>query len=217
MANRFTAAAAIPAVEKKAGKREKGERVATPGLLDYTMVCTLIDNLTAVKAAMAEPIKEQIVSYFKQQGARLMAPPDSYKGYEGAAEASLQLRRRASSSPLTEEQAAELRAACIEVGEEVVTPKQYVFNPAYMNDRALLEKISKALDGVKGVPDDLILLQEERKKYVVTEDTIATLFRKKAAVIDKFIETVMVPAIRTKLSKDVDIKKTLEHAKELVS
>jgi hypothetical protein len=56
--------------------------------------------------------------------------------------------------------------------------KLFAVNPKYAADEALLGKVTKALEKI--VPEDFIVLQEERARYVITDEVLAQVFSKKA-------------------------------------
>jgi len=206
--NFFKTAEVIKAPEKKDPKSDKIEH-AIKGLSDYAHVDAVIKNLTTLRETLGEDINTKMKKIFKTGEKR----PDNFRGIDGTASASCEMRRRASSSPLTTEERAAFDAAEIPYETLDVVPQRYIVNPKWAGDEKLLEKISAALAKIPGMPDDFIQLQEGSKKYVVTEESINTVYEKK--LTDRFFTMVSVLAIKAKLEK-TDVKASIKVVKEII-
>lgn len=174
----FNKAKTIAPAPKKASSKAAKAEIEIAGIEHLAMIDALQKTLETVRATLEQDVKaaaaERFVAHIQETGQR----PDNFTGIEGGATASLQFRRRSSAYALNEEAVTLLRDAGIEPEKEVVTPQLFAINPAYAGDEALLAKVEKAL--VKIVPDDFIVVQEEKSKLIATETTLNTAISKRA-------------------------------------
>ena len=190
-------------IERKGAKTE----IEIQGLEDYAVIDSLIKSLEAVKDSYSEPVKSQAREVFLEgDGGR---KPANFRGTDGIAEASIELRKRSTRSTLSDEEVALLTANDVpfEVVEDVT--EAYVINPAYLGDSALLARIEK----VKGLPEDFILKQEQVARRVVSDDSVNTVFSKGLA--KELLDVVTVLAIKAKLNAPAD-KKAIELVKKIL-
>jgi hypothetical protein len=206
----FTNAKTIKAPAASKAKKSKPE-VEIAGLENLTLIDALIKSLEAVKSTFDEQVKTQAREHFVAEGTD--KKPENFRGTDGAAEASIELRKRSTRSILNDEEIAALTEAEIpvEVVEDIA--ETFVINPAYAADSALLGKIDKALKKVPGLPADFILAQEGKSRSVVSDDTVSAVFAKGLA--EQFIDTVCVIAVKPKL-ENPNLKAALELAKKFV-
>lgn len=160
----------IVAPKAKTKAKAKAE-VAIEGLQELAMIDALQKALEGVRASIEGAVKgaalARFVEYIRENGVR----PESFKGIEKGASASLELRRKGSNIPLSEGAVAMLNEYGIEPAKEVTTPRLFALNPQYAENAELLAKVDAALSGI--VPADFIMLQEERSKRTVSEETLA--------------------------------------------
>lgn len=201
--------ATIIAVPEQTVKPGKKVEINLKGIEDYAHVDAVIKDLTAVKNALHEDLNDAMKAIFKKGAKR----PENFKAIDGDASASCEMRRRASSSPLTPEEKAAFDKDKIPYDTLPLIPERYIINPEYMNDEKLLEKISAAISAIKGIPEDFILLQKGSQKYAVSEETISTVYEKK--LVDKYFTTVSVLGIKPKLDHP-NIKTSIRRAKEII-
>lgn len=194
--NMFTAAKTKTAPAAK-GKGKAKVEVQLSDLENYATICATIEQLEALRDTFCENVKGQVEEYFVETGTVNAARPENFKGVEGAASASCELRKRSTRSALTAEEVAELEALDIPVGTETVQEGCFIINPAYSQDDELLAKVAAALGKVKGLPLDFIQRQEAVERRVVTDETIAAVFRKGLA--ERFFKTVGVLALKPKV------------------
>lgn len=128
--------------------------------------------------------------------------PSSFEALDGTATCSVEMRKRGVNSALSEEEVLVLRSENIEPAKQVITPKLFAINPAYMEDTALLAKIEKALTKL-GVPEDLIVKQDEVSKFVVNDEMLDSAFKTTGTEAVLSIMTTM--ALRPKLSDEYDM------------
>lgn len=208
MKNIFAQAKVIEAKPAKSKKDDKTE-VRIAGLEDYAIICDLVKNLTTIKETVGETVKNEMRKIFASSKTK----PENFRGIDGKASASCEMRKRSSTSPLTPEEVELLSRNSIPFDTVAVTEERYVINPAYMNDQKLLEKISEALSKVKGLPDDFIMLQKGTEKSIVSDRTIEKVFE--CGLGESLIDTVAVLAIKPKMD-NVDVSSALNRARAIL-
>jgi len=210
-ANLFSTAATIKVEPKKASKSDNKEKIEIKGLEDYAMVVSLQKNLEALKETLEGDVKTQMKEIFTRQNNKR---PENFRGIEGEASASCELRKRSIRSPLKEEEVEELKKDNIPLGREVAIPRRFIFNPEYADNLELLQKMSDALRGVKGLPDNIILLQEEQSSYVVTDETLDKVCE--SGLLNKHFDKIAVMAVKPKLENELDIKDVLVQVRKMI-
>jgi hypothetical protein len=201
-------------VDTKKASKKKSDKVEVnmQGLEDYATVVSLMKNLEGIKSTLEGEIKSEMKSYFTKNnnGSR----PENFRGIEGNASASCEMRKRTATSALSETEISDLTADNIPVEKAVSTPERFVINPDFMNDQALLEKVSKALLSIKGLPENFIMMQPEVSKTVVSDETLDMICQK--GLLSKYFDAVTTMAIKPKLDKEMDIAKVISAAKTLL-
>jgi len=196
---------AKPTAKKKAEKRE----VVIDGMEQLASLDALIKTLQGMKAIAEEDVKSQMSDEFRRLGAATKTRPDSFRGIEGDASASCELRIRSSASKLSDEEIELLSTHNIPVEEVVDTIETYVINPEYLADAALMGKVEVALKKVKDIPEDFIMLQKGKKKTVVASTALDVLFStKKGDDLAALMPMLSVLAVKPTLKND-DIKTVL--------
>jgi hypothetical protein len=192
----------------KAKPRKASDKlvVEVPGLADYALVDSLVKNLTTIKKTLWEEVKEFGLGVFldNANGRR----PANFRGVDGKAEASIELRKRTSLSPLSQDEVDQFDANGVpyETVEEVT--ELFAINPVHAGNATLMAEVEKALAKVKNCPLDLIVKQESKAKRVVTDESIETVFAKDL--------TDLVPAV-TCIAVKAQTKAGLAEAVEFVS
>lgn len=184
----------------KAGKKEKA-KVQIEGLLAYAQIDAAIKALEALKGSFEPKVKgDAFAAMLTQCGNRA---PESFTGFEGDATGSMEFRKRGTNSALKAEEQALLLQHGITPNEEIICPELFAINPAYAADSELLGKVEAALAGV--VPEDFIVQQEKKSKFVVTEENMDAVFAARpnlaAAEFEALVRTVIVQAVKPKLAK----------------
>lgn len=205
-------AASAPAPAPKAKKGEKA-RIAMPGLETYAALISVGKQIETMSKTMATQIKSRMAVEFQATGMKHRKRPENFKGFEGIGEASCELRCRSSSSPLTVEEIEMLKEHNIPVREDDVVVETYIINPAYAADSAMLEKVAKALEGVKGLPEDFILHQSQKKTCVDETSLDAVFALPDAADVARLFPLVAVLAIKPTVS---DEEKAFEKVGDLL-
>lgn len=192
----FTQAKPAAAAKPKT-KKAKTEAVEIEGLETYAGVCAVLKALEAVKTTMEADIKEFGVAKMVTAGMDAGKRPENLAAVEGKATASIQLRVKGANIAIPIEDAARLRMASVPLTEVDVVTDTFIINPEYAQDGALLEKVSKALEGVKGLPADFIQKQEEKRTVVDGDTTMNAIFAiKDRSLVEALLPLVCSTAIR---------------------
>jgi hypothetical protein len=206
----FDAPKTVEAPAKKAAKSTKAE-VEIKGIEHLSMIDALQKTLETLRGTIEGEVKAVALTRFMEHIAATGQRPESFKGIEGGASATLTMSRKGSTTAISDAHADLLRSNGLEPVKLVVTPELFAINPAYAGDKALLGKVEKAL--AKIVPADFIMLQEEKSKLVVTEDTLNQAISQKSPV--EVIQTMTSLSCSPKLL-NTDIGAILKFVTELI-
>ena len=146
----------------KPAKKEKPTKVKheLKGLLQLAAIKNAIDTLTTLKSTYDQDVKKQMLTHFIASGSASGLKPENFDGSEGVASASCELRKRSTASVLSAEDKTLLEDYKIPVEETKSEIETFIFNPAYLNDAALMKKVEAALNKIKDIPEDFIMKQE---------------------------------------------------------
>lgn len=199
----FANAKSVPAKAPKSKKPEL-ETVEVEGMEAVASLKVVIDSLKAIHDSKMAEVKERMVAYFATTGIKTKKGPANFRGVEGEASASCELRRRAVTSPLTEDEITLCAAHNVPVEEVIDTVETYIINPEYLNDPAVMGAVEAALKKAKGIPADLFMKQEEKKKTVVADGCFDALFGSKLTKADAeaMLGVIGVPAVKATLNSD---------------
>jgi hypothetical protein len=202
--NMFAAATTVT-TKKPAKATKKAETVSVPGMLAYASVCAAITALGGLKATLEGRVKGTMLDHFIKVGMERKSRPDNFEGTEGVATASCQLKVRGGNSPLKPEEVEILNKHDIPVTLIDEVEECFIINPAYKDDQKLLEQVSKALQGVKGLPADFIMKQEQ-KKAVANEDAMNAVFKlADADLVRDLMPLVAIPSVRPTLEGETAV------------
>lgn len=185
------------------GRKAEAETVEIKGMERYAAIKAAIDTLTALAGVEEAAIKALMATRFVQQGCapEKQCRPDNFKGIEGTAEGSCQLKIRSTASVLSEDEQKLLAQHEIPFERVIKTQEAFLINPAYTNNMALLAKVEEALEGVE-LPEDFLMKQEEVSVPVVTEESMNAVFKKDSATAEILLPVVTTMAIRPKIEGD---------------
>jgi hypothetical protein len=209
-ANLFKKAVALEAPIAAAKKADKKEHVELKGLKELAEIDALIKSLSTIKASLEADVKGKGFDTFfemAQNGKR----PDSFRGTDGTASASVEMRKRSTASVLSDSEVDLLTSHGIKVEKKVTTQMLFAINPSYAADGELLEKVSEAISAI--VPEDFIMVQEEKSSNVVSDETIEAAFAKRAP--REVIKTITTMALKPKL-ETTDLKVILDDIKHYI-
>lgn len=175
------------------------------------------------KAALKEVAQAQLI----EDGLQRHARPDVVHFADGEdATGKATVSRRSVASPLSSDELevlAELfdavrddegNVTCIPDFAETCesSPEMLVVNPVYASDEALLKRIDKALSGIKGIPEDFIVVQAAKAKVIVSEtatDAVFKLDAEKAAQVFPMIAGVTFSAVHKNIVRAWEIVKPI--------
>jgi len=205
----FKKAAAIEP-KKPVKKTSNKEEVTMPGLRHFAELDALIKALAAIQSTLDTSLKGVALDHFvaTANGRK----PESFRGLDDGASASFELRKRSSRSILSEAELEQLERLGIKPEKSTTVPKMFGINPKYSADETLLDKVSSAIEKI--VPEDFIVVQEEKSNFIVGESTMEDAFRKGATA-----ETVLLVgtlAIKPKLD-ETDLGKIIDSVRGLVA
>jgi hypothetical protein len=195
--NRFTNAAVVSA-KKPAAKKPTAKEITIAGMERLAAMRFVMKALKGALEVEEAAVKEQIKDEFVETGCRIEARPPNFRGVEGLGEGSCQLKSRPSTSALSEEEIELYTLHNLPTDEVVTVEECFRINPIYSNDTALLERVSRAIERVRDIPDDLIQKQEAVKRTIAAEAALDLLFTKPPNVARELFESVAVLAIRSK-------------------
>lgn len=205
----FTTAQKVETPKTK-GKKSDADEIQMDGLLQLAEVDALLKTLATIKSTLEQDVKAEAFDHFFEEAKKLQKQPPSFRGIEGIASASVEMRKRGTNSALNDEEVLLLKEHHIPIEKTVSTQRMFGINPKYEHDEKLLALVSKKLEKI--VPEDFIVIQEESSRQVVGETTIAAAFKSNNRDL---IETVTTLAIKPKLD-NVDIKKILADVTALI-
>jgi len=207
----FANAQPIQAPATKAKGKGKTE-FTVPGLREFAIAKAVVKAIESVCKTFETQVKGAAMDEFVKIAHATAKRPDSLRGVDGNASGSLELRKRSSNSPLSDAERALLDEHKVPVEKKVSVPKMYGINPKYDQDVDLMAKVEAALVAA-GVPTDLIVLQEEKYTYTVSDETIEAVFAAKAP--REVIEVVTTQAVKP-VTKDLDLAEALTFVKDLL-
>ena len=212
MANFKNAKTLANAAPSPKGKKKERDVVEIKGVERLVYLDVAIKMLGAAKekieSAITEKARTRFMRVIKQNGGK---PPESFNGIEGLAEINFQLRRRSSNSALNEEELKSLADAKIKATREVITPQLVAINPAYADDKELLKKVERALKKI--VPDDFMVLQEEKVKYIISDECLSSVLKSNNAELVKLATTL----IAKPLAIEIEPSEIAETVKSIIT
>jgi len=186
---------------KAALKKGAPKKATTPteGLANYAVVVAIKEIADTLIKTLKVGITTQMNDHFQAFAVKNQAKPENYKGSEDAdtfkCEASLQFKKRGSNSPLSDLEVSLLQEAKLPFSSETDTVETYVINPAYKDDEKLLAKVSKALSGIKDIPEDFIQKQVGTTKHVVTDETVTEFCKLAGGPLRALLPVVITNAV----------------------
>lgn len=193
--NLFANATAVSPTKAVTKKSSAKDVVQLSGLEQLAQINALMKALDGVKTSIEQGVKSDAFEHFFAEAQATAKRPDNFKGVDGIASASIEMRKRSTASALSDDEVAMFKANSLEVEKVVSVQQLFAINPTYAADSKLLKKVSAALADI--VPADFIQVQEERSKFVVGDDTMDAAFKNKAP--REIIEAITVMAVKSKL------------------
>ena len=190
----FKNAKAVTAKPTAAAKKNKQE-INISGILQLAEMKAMIASLEAAAKTLEGEIKENgFAEFLKMEGA---VRPESFKGIDGQASCSVEMRKRGTNSALNESEVAVLEGLGLKPFTQVITTEMFGINPAYASDEKLMDKVSKSLEKI--VPEDFFVLQEGVSKKVVDDALCDAAFQLKGPSRADAVRLVTTMALKPKL------------------
>jgi hypothetical protein len=213
----FKTAKALVAPASKTTKGPKKDEIQIDGLKAYADVDAMIKMLTAVKETLGEEIKNTGFDLMFATAQDTGKRPESFRGVDGIASASVEMRKRGTNSVLKDEEVTAFTEAGFTVESQIVVPHLFAINPKYAGDTKMLDSVEKALKNK--VPQDFIMVQEEVSKPVVTDNlsdaVFAALKSPKSKVTSSLVKMTTTMALKPKL-ETTDVSEILKAIEGLV-
>lgn len=200
-------------LDKPATAKAKADKKELPvaNLQKVAEIKALMQTLESTLKTLETEVKDAGFAMFLEMDT--VGRPESFRGIDGMAAASVEMRKRGTNSPLNEDEAKVLRELGIEPYEQVVTRELFAINPAYAEDTKLMERVEKALEKVVGLPSDFIVLQAGVKKLVVTDEMADAAYKSRNKVAVGICTTM---ALKPKLEAEYPMEKLFDNVKEIV-
>jgi len=206
-ANPFANAKVIAAV--KSTKKDDKKKVQIDGLNTLANIDAVMKALKAMRDTVEVDIKTAQKDYFVAEAVRTGTRPDNFRGIDGNASASCELRTRGTNSPLNPEEVKLCKEYGLPTATETSVQETFIINPEYLGNGALLERVGAAIAKVKDIPEDFIKKQEAVSKTVVDAKALEVLCATKDAnKISTLLGVVGVLAL--KVGGDVDMANALK-------
>jgi len=158
-------------------------------------------------------IKDAALTQFINNASETHQVPASFDGKELDASVNVQLRKRLSSSVLTDEDVAVLDKFNISYSEDVMTPELYGINPEYANNKELLDIVSKTIENI--VPEDFIVKQAKTTRKIVTAKTLEDVFAMNKINRDVVKITSFV-ALSKPMVETFDVDRIIDDVKDMI-
>ena len=211
--SRFAAAKANAGDAPKTKKKSSAEEVAIEGLEDLAIVNAVIKQLETLQTTLKADVNVVMLDHFTTSGMVAKKKPANFSGVDTNASGSMQLRKRSARSVLSSADVELLDELGISYSES--DDSLYFINKKYAEDEKLLEKVSKALDKVPGIPTDFI--EATPTRYVTTETSIDELFKnpklKKDAVRNALL---VVGTLATRIKYEGDHADLMDKLNDLI-
>lgn len=214
MANNLFTTAKTMDVPKKPLKKGEKEVVTIDGLDKYTALDTLLKVIEPLKEIEEKKVKDIMIDHFVATTMEISERAPNFKGVNNKSEASCELRKRSSRSPLSPAELQILKAAGVSTETYVTAPaqeEQFVINPEVVamveKDARLAKEFSQALLGIKKLQGIDILLKmqamAEESVQVASEQSFADAAKiKDKDKLKQVLGIIGTPSIKAKLTTE---------------
>lgn len=197
MATLFSRAKTIQTTKTATTKKAKQE-IAIAGIQSLAEVKAMMQSLEALALTLEGEIKEAGFSEFLDMETQVR--PESFKGIDGEATCSVEMRKRGTNSALNEDEITVLTNHGLKPFKQIITTEMFCINPAYAGNETLMNKVSKAIEKI--VPEDFIMLQEERSKMVVDDSLLDSAFKLEGDARIEALRLCTTMALKPKLNAE---------------
>lgn len=200
--NIFTAASPAPLKVKKT-KANTRTTHSVEGLAELCAINALMDSLEGMKATYEGKVKSFALGIFAQEAMDLDKKPDTFNLNDGDETGQFQLRKRSSTSPLTDAEVAILTGFGIPTAVNIKQEECFKFKQEVLADAAIAQRISDALTAdpvLAGM--DLIVKQDAIQTTIVADNSIdyACITIEDINAMLAILKIVGVQALKTKFS-----------------
>jgi hypothetical protein len=205
--------AAAKTLEKKPTAKAKQDKKEIPiaKIQQVAEIKALMQTLAGTLETLETEVKTAGFSQFLEMDC--VGRPESFRGTDGMASASVEMRKRSTNSALNEDEVKVLREHGIEPFKQIVTQEMFGINPTYAADNSLMQRVEKALVKVAGLPADFIVKQEEVSKLVVTDEMLDAAFKKRDPVV---LQITTCMALKPKLNEEYPMENLFDNVKAIV-
>ena len=201
--------------KKKAADKKASNQIA--GIKAVASLDIVIKALTALKKTKDAEVKDEMATLFIAAGIEAKTRPANFKGVEDNCSASCEMRARASTSPLSEDEIALFTARGIPMETVTDTVESFIINPEYLSDPKVMGAVEAALKKVKGLPEDLFMKQEGKSKVILGEGALEALFAKHDEdTIADMLPITATLAIKPKMDSE-DVSEAFAIAQKMLS
>jgi hypothetical protein len=195
----FGAAPVVPS-KRKAEKGEKPGIESGVALAKVAAIDFIMKSLKGVRETYEGMLKDEMLDKFVETGLAGQKRPDNYRGVNGKGEASCEMRKRSTASPLSDDEVSELAKLGIEIKLETVQEEMFVFNAEVLKNPELRAKISAAFAKIDFGDIQPISKIEAQQKYVASEEAIEEVFKKSKtqAIGSKLLSMLTTLAVKSK-------------------
>lgn len=174
----FAKAKSIAAPTTKAKKGSDRETIELPNIEMLASLHAISRMAAGAIKAIEGNMKDDVFDIFMERIVKTGKKPESVDAVEGLARANLQFKKRATTSPLTEDEiktladlAKKLKREDLKPTKQVKLQKLYAINPDLATDEKLMDRVEAALKAAK--LDHVIIVQEEVSTQVVSDELLA--------------------------------------------
>jgi len=197
-------------VKQQATIAKKDQLVPVAGLRRYGAMAVLEKLIKSYKEVWRNPIRDVADARWMEEAMKHQTRPDNFRAVEATfdaagvatcdngTQASVEFRKRATNSPLKDEEVAILDADEIPYDRVPLVAGSSVFaiNSRYEADAALMQRVGEAIASVEGLPADFII---QPVKRVVSEDTLKAVFKRREKETDsQYVDRLnrLIPVVR---------------------
>jgi hypothetical protein len=196
-----------------AAKKQERQEIPVAQLQQLCEIKALMQTLEGVYKSLEGEVKEAGFAEFLTMTQNTGVRPDSFRGIDGMASASVEMRKRGTNSALNEDECKLLREHNIEPFEQEVQKQLFAINPAYAEQENLMAKVEAALSKVKDLPEDFIVQQAGVTKFVVTDEMMDKAFKNGDGEVLRIVSTM---ALKPKLNEEYPMAELFDNVKKIV-
>lgn len=208
----FADAKILETPKTKAKKFLGLEIIHIDGIEELAILKEKVKEYEGKISVLEDKVKSQSKEIFISQGEKTHKRPDNFQGVDGRATASCQLRKRSTTSVLTDVEVATLKEANIPFETITDVEETFVINSIFAKDQKVLARVAKALKELN-LDKDFILKQLGQTRNVVSEESLDVAFQR--GIFRKVADILTTIAVKTNLPQ-MSALETFKTAKKLL-